>query len=171
MFTPLKSGPANAEYVSTCCKANVDGIRPLLDYLSSMKVLEYNSGDQTNALTQTAATFLIRGEKTFAGDWVLANTDPVLWDKMLQTIRSGKSTGYSLPWVQDAWLESYSSSRVEYSLELWRTVGVEASSDQPLRILDLACECGIKMLAFAQANTTVEVTCVDSDDVLNVACG
>jgi trans-aconitate methyltransferase len=169
VFTPLKSGPANAEYVSTSCQTSVDGIRPLLDYLSSMKVLEYNSGNQTFALTQTAATFLVRGEKAFAGDWVLANTDPVLWDKMLQTIQSGKSAGYSLPWAQDAWLESYSSSRVAYSLELWRTVGVEASSDQPLRILDLACGCGIKTLALAQANPTVEVTCVDSDDVLDVA--
>lgn len=169
VFTPLKAGPATAEHVSSCCKTSVDGIRPLLDYLSSMKVLAYNSGARTYALTQTAATFLVRGEKTFAGDWVLANTNPVLWDKMLQTIQSGKSAGYSLPWAQDAWLESYSPSRVEYSLELWRTVEVKASSDQPLRILDLACGCGIKSLAFAQANPTVEVTCVDSDDVLNVA--
>lgn len=169
VFTPLSSGPATAEEVATICNASVAGIRPLLDYLSSMKILAYQAKKNTYALTRTAAAFLVHGEKTYAGDWVLANTDPVLWDKMLQTIRTGRSMGYTLPWAQDAWLESYSPSRVKYSLELWRTVGIEVSNEQSFRMLDLACGCGIKTLAFAQANKTVQVMCVDSESVLEVA--
>jgi ubiquinone/menaquinone biosynthesis C-methylase UbiE len=169
VFSPLSAAPASAESVAASCHADAEGIRALLNYLSSMQVLEYQVQSHTYALTRTAAAFLVRGEKTYAGDWVLANTDPILWDRLLQTLRSGKSAGYTLPWAQDAWLESYSPSRVAYSLDLWRTVGVEASPDQPLQMLDLACGCGIKTLAFAQANQTVQVTCVDNESVLEVA--
>lgn len=169
VFTPLTTGPRSAAEVTEKCNASPDGIQSLLDYLASMKILEYDPKADSFSLTRTAATFLVRSEKTYAGDWVLANTNPVLWDKMLQTIKSGSSAGYDLPWAQDAWLESYSPSRLDYSLELWRTVGVEVDPNQPFHILDLASGCGIKTLAFAQANESVQVTCVDSESVLEVA--
>jgi len=169
LFTPLSAGPASADSVARSCHANVAGIRALLNHLSSTHVLEYRPESRTYALTPSAAAFLVRGAKTYAGDWLLANTDPVMWDRMFDTIRSGKSAGYALPWAQDAWLESFSPSRVAYSLDLWRTAGVEANRDRPLHLLDLACGCGIKTLAFAQAHDNVRVTCVDSPDVLDVA--
>ncbi len=169
VFSPLSSGPKNAETVAESCNAYVDGVRALLNYLTSTKILEYDTELHNYSLTPTAAAFLVRDEKTYAGDWVLANTDPVMWDEMLRTLRTGKTTGYSLPWAQDAWLESYSPSRIEYSLELWSTVGVRVSDKKPLHILDLACGCGIKSLAFARANRIVQVTCVDSESVLEVA--
>jgi ubiquinone/menaquinone biosynthesis C-methylase UbiE len=169
VFTPLSSGPKSAEQVAASCSANTFGIRTLLNYLSSVDVLDYEPETGIFSLTRSASAFLVRGEKTYAGDWVLANTDPILWDKMLQTLRTGTSFGYALPWAQDAWLESYSPSRFEYTLKMWRTVGVEINQDQPFLILDLACGCGMKTLAFAKANNSVQVACVDSDDVLEVA--
>ena len=169
VFTPLSSGPASAESVALACNANVDGIRALLDYLSSVQIVEYQPDSHRYMLTPTTSAFLVRGEKSYAGDWILSNTDPAMWDKMLQTLRSGESAGYSLPWAQDAWLESYSPSRVAYSLDMWRTVGVEPDHHQPFHLIDLACGCGIKTLALAQAHPTVQVTCVDSPEVLEVA--
>ncbi|MFQ5342070.1 MAG: methyltransferase domain-containing protein [Anaerolineae bacterium] len=169
VFTPLSAGPASAESVASACNAGVAGVRALLDHLSSTQVLEYQPETRTYALTPSAAAFLVRGVKTYAGDWVLANTDPAMWDKMLDTIRSGEPAGYALPWAQDAWLESYSPSRVAYSLDLWRAVGLEVDEGWPLHLLDLACGCGIKTLALAQAHENVHVTCVDSADVLDVA--
>jgi SAM-dependent methyltransferase len=169
VFTPLASGPAVAESVALACHASLDGIRALLNYLSSMQVIEFRPDTHTYALTATASMFLVRGSKSYAGDWVQANTDPALWDKVLQTLRSGRSAGYAMPWAQDAWLESYSPSRIAYSLELWRTAGVIADQHQPLKIIDLACGCGIKTLGFAQAHPTCQVTCLDSPAVLDVA--
>ncbi|RME42462.1 MAG: methyltransferase domain-containing protein [Chloroflexi bacterium] len=169
VFTPLSAGPAGAESVAAACNADVTGIRALLDQLCSSEVLEYQPETCAYALTPSAAAFLVRGAKTYAGDWVLANTDPAMWDRMLDTIRSGEPAGYILPWAQDAWLESYSPSRAAYSLELWRTVGLETGTNRPLHLLDLACGCGIKTLALAQAHENVHVTCVDSPDVLEVA--
>jgi hypothetical protein len=100
------------ESVAATCNASVDGICALLNYLSSMQFIEYQPETSTYTLTSTTPTFLVCANRSYAGDWVLANTDPVLWEKMLQTIRSGKSAGYTLPWAQDAWLESYSPSRI-----------------------------------------------------------
>jgi ubiquinone/menaquinone biosynthesis C-methylase UbiE len=166
VFTPLSSGPAGVESVAQACNASPDGICALLNYLSSMGVIEFRPDTLTYALTSTAAAFLVRGSRSYAGDWVLANTDPALWARVLQTLRSGASAGYTMPWAQDAWLESYSPSRIAYSLELWR---VAAEGHQPLNIIDLACGCGIKTLGFAQANPTCRVTCLDSPAVLEVA--
>jgi ubiquinone/menaquinone biosynthesis C-methylase UbiE len=169
VFTPLTTGPASSESVATACHASESGVRALLNYLSSMKIIEYQPLTSTYALTATASAFLVRGNRSYAGDWVLANTDPILWDKVLQTLRSGRSAGYTMPWAQDAWLESYSPSRIAYSLELWRTAGVEIDQNKPLHIIDLACGCGIKTLGFTQANHTVHVTYLDSPVVLEVA--
>jgi ubiquinone/menaquinone biosynthesis C-methylase UbiE len=169
VFTPLSSGPARAESVALACNASPDGIRALLNYLSSMKVVEFSPDTSTYVLTTAASNFLVRSSKSYAGDWVLANSDPALWDKVLQTLRSGRSAGYTMPWAQDAWLESYSPSRIAYSLELWRTAGVQTDPQHPLNIIDLACGCGIKTMGFAQANPTCQVTCLDSPAVLEVA--
>jgi methylase of polypeptide subunit release factors len=133
------------------------------------KVVEYQPDSKLYSLTTTLRAFLVPGEKSYAGDWILANADPDLWERMLQTIQSGVAASYSLPWAQVAWLESCSPSRAEYSLEMWRTVGVNPDPEQPLHIIDLACGCGIKTLAFAQAYENVHVTCVDSPSILEVA--
>ncbi len=169
VFTPLADGPAGAAEVAAACDASAAGIRPLLDYLSSAGILEYRPSRRVYALTPAAAAFLWRGAKSYAGDWVLANTAPALWDGMLQTIRSGEAAGHALPWAQDAWLESYSPSRIAYGLALWRTAGIEPGPDETLDLLDLACGCGIKSLALAQARRNARVTCVDSAEVLVVA--
>ena len=168
-FLLFLAGQKNAAQVAASINANPAGIHTLLSYLNSMGILEYESETDCFSLTKSAAAFLVRDEKTYAGDWVLANSDPVLWDKMFQTLRDGTSSGYSLPWAQDAWLESYSPSRVEYSLAMWKTVGIDVRQAKPFHILDLASGCGIKSLALAQANKSVHVTCADSEDVLEVA--
>ena len=169
VFSPLSETPATAEEVASACNASVEGIGAILNYLSSTKVIKFHPSTKTYELTPSAAAFLVRKEKTYAGDWVLANTDPVMWEKMLQTVQTGKSTGYTLPWAQDAWLESYSSNQATNSLELWQTVGIDVEKNPPFHILDLASGCGIKTLALAQANLSVKVTCLDSETVLEVA--
>jgi ubiquinone/menaquinone biosynthesis C-methylase UbiE len=85
----------------------------------------------------------------------------------LNSIRTGQPCSLNENFVQDAWLESYSQTRIPKSLEMWQAAGV--STDKPLRLLDLACGCAIKSFALAQASPNVRVTCLDSADVLEVA--
>jgi hypothetical protein len=87
VFTPLASGPASAETVARACHADVSGVRALLDYLGSLRVLERQADSYT--LTPTAVTFLGRGCQTCAGDAVLTETDPSLGEDILHAIRSG----------------------------------------------------------------------------------
>ena len=169
VFTPLVKEPAPAEKIAKVCNTSIEGMCSILDYLYSTRVIDFDLMTREYALTASARAFLVRKEKTYAGDWVLANTDPLLWEKVLETIQTGKSAGYDLPWAQDAWLESYSPSRIGTSLALWKTVGVKVIPNQSFHILDLASGCGIKTMALAQRNQSVQVTCLDSESVLEVA--
>lgn len=165
VFTPLANGPLEAESIAQACGCDPIGLHALLDYLVSVKALEYQAGQYT--LTPSAETFLVRGRQTYAGDLILAYTDPVMWNGFVQALRTGQPSRYEEPHAQDAWLESYSRTRISKGLEMWRAVGVEGQSG--LRILDVACGCAIKSFALAQTDPSIHVTCLDQPKVLEVA--
>ena len=166
VFTPL-TRPSTAEQVAQACRADSTGIQTLLDYLVAAQTLE-KRGD-LYALTPTAETFLVRGRNAYAGDMLLDYTDPKMYDSILESIRTGQPRSLNENFVQDAWLESYSQTRVPNSLEMWKAAGVPIGDDKPLRLLDLASGCAIKSFALAQASPNLRVTCLDSADVLDVA--
>ena len=166
LFSPLADGPADADAIATAQGCSAVGIRALLEYLCDLRLLE-RRGD-AYALTPTAATFLVRGGRSYAGDWILMETSPEMWGEILQALRSGSPAHPAIPWAQDAWLESHRASRLDESLEMWRAAGIEPGSHTRLRILDLACGCAVKSLVLAQVDPAVHVTCVDSAEVLEV---
>ena len=167
VFSPLATGAADAQAIARRCGCEVTALTALLDYLCSLHLLDRQGN--TYALTPTAATFLVPGRQSYAGGWVLADTDPDLWDGVLRAMRSGQPYPAKFPYEQDAWLESYRPSRVSQSLEMWKAVGIEARKHPGLRVLDLACGCAIKSFVLAQADSTVQVTCQDRAQVLEVA--
>jgi C-methyltransferase len=167
VFTPLAKGPADAETVAKACGCDAVGMRALLDYLTSLKLLERRG--HTYALTPTADAFLVPGRKSFAGGAVLNETDPEVWERMWQTFRTGQPSRHAEDFVQDAWLESYSHWRPAQSLEMWRAAGIEPGQRPARRILDLACGCAVKSFVLAQADPAVRVTCMDRAEVLEVA--
>jgi ubiquinone/menaquinone biosynthesis C-methylase UbiE len=167
VFTPLASGPATAEQVAGACQSDAAGIKALLDNLCAAQVLEQN-GDRYG-LMLTAETFLVRGRKAYVGDMILDYTGPAMYDSILNSIRSGQPRWLNENFVQDAWLESYSQTRVPGSLEMWRAAGIQPESREVFQILDVACGCAIKSFALAQAAPNVRVTCLDSAGVLDVA--
>ena len=166
VFTPLADGPADAHTVARVCDCDLFGIRTLLDYLSSLQLLEREGSTYT--LSPTAAAFLVPRQPTYAGDWVLLYTDPDMWDGVLEALRSGRPSYPTIPHAQDAWLDRYRPWRPAESLEMWRTAGIEPGQRPGLRVLDVACGCAIKSLVLAQADPTVHVTCVDRSEVLEV---
>lgn len=167
VFSPLASGPASAEYVAEKCDCNPYGIKALLDYLCSLSILEKQ--DQNYLLTSTAETFLVPGNKAYTGDMITHYTDKALFDQILRVIQTGKPNWLGENFVQDAWLESYDRSRITKSLEMWRTAKILPDQTRSLRVLDIACGCGIKSLPLAQLSPRVKVTCLDAPEVLTVA--
>lgn len=167
VFTPLAAGSASAEQVAQSCGCDPLGMKRLLDCLCSVQVLACQ-GDRY-ALTPTAATFLVKGRKAYAGDMILRYTGQELFDGVQRSVRSGQPSSLDEDFVQDAWLESYSQWRIANSLEMWQAAGVKAGNGNRLRILDIACGCAIKSLSLAQAAPNVQVTCLDKAAVLVVA--
>lgn len=167
VFSPLAESPADAQTVSHACRCDPIGIEALLDYLTSINILNFEGGKYS--LTPTAKAFLVPKSETYAGDWVLMETDPDLWKGILQSLRSGKPRRRLLPNAQDAWLESYREFRMEESLKIWHAAGIEPEKYSELKVLDMASGCGIKSYVLALASQIVQITCVDSADVLNVA--
>jgi C-methyltransferase len=167
LFSPLADGPATAETVAQACGCHTFGMKALLDYFCSLHILECH--DDHYSLTATAETFLIPRRKAYTGDMILHYTSHELWDNVLDTLRSGNPRWLGENFVQDAWLESYSAWRIPKSLEMWQAAGVRPGTRDVFHILDLACGCGIKSMAQAQASPAVRVTCLDAPEVLEVA--
>ncbi len=142
VFAPLATGATDAETVARACSCAVKGMRALLEYLHSIHLL-IKEGN-TYALTPSAATFLVPGTPGYAGELLLMETDPQLWEGVLQALRSGQPVHPSVPWEQDAWLESYRAWRPAQSLEMWRAAGIAPGHRPGLRVLDVACGCAIK---------------------------
>jgi C-methyltransferase len=165
VFTPLASGPADAQAVAQACGCSPAGIQRLLDYLSAIGVLERQSNNY--ALTLTAANFLVPQKKSYVGDVILQRTSAQTVEGYLGSLRSGRPYSSVRPWAQEAWLQSYGSQQP--ALDMWCLAGFKPGGSSPQRIVDLACGCAIKSLALAHADPLIQIVCVDSPDVLEVA--
>jgi len=169
IFSPLDAAPAKGDAIANACGCDMEGIHYLLDYLTSLHLLIKESN--AYSLSPEAATFLVRGKKAYAGDLIKDFTGPVPWDTIRETIRSGSPRSFEkeIHFAQDAWIESYRSARTPGSLELWAKAGIIPERTTQLRLLDIACGCAIKSLVLAQKSPKVEVTCLDTPLVLEVA--
>jgi hypothetical protein len=167
VFTPLDAGGAPAETVAEACGCDPTGTRALLDLLASMELIRRDG--RLFRPTATSSMFLVPGKKSYAGRYLLAESGASLWDGISQALRSGRPSRLVFPWAQDAWLESYRPSRPEESRSMWRAAGLAPGSRPGLRVVDLACGCSIKSLVLAEADLSVQLTCVDTREVLVVA--
>ncbi len=167
VFSTMKDGPLDAQGVAKVCGCDATGMGLLLDCLSGFGLLEKQ--DNSYYLTPTSSTFFVRTQHSYVGNWVLEQTDPNIFQQMLQSLRDGVPFRRSMPWEESAWLESYDVVRRIDSLQMWQTAGIDPKQYSQLRVLDLACGCSVMSLALAKSNPCVQVTCVDDPKVLEVA--
>lgn len=169
VFSPLNAGPVTVEFVTRACKCNMAGVHHLLDYLTSINILEKQ--DEKYCLSIEAATFLVRGKKAYTGNLIMDFIGPAPWISIMESIRSGqpKNIDLEIHFAQDAWIESYRASRIPSSLEMWTNAGIIPGSSLQLHLLDLACGCGIKSMVLAHRSPNVKLTCLDTPLVLEAA--
>ena len=166
VFTPLSEEPLDATGLGAATGASTEGIARLADYLVAVGLLD--KSQRQYSLTPSAQTFLVRTSKAYAGDVLLGFTDPDFSERVMGSLRSGQATRLLERFDQDAWVESYRTSRIASSLDMWKAAGVVPTERAELRILDLASGCGIKSLCLAQEEPSVQVVCVDQPEVLVV---
>lgn len=167
LFTPLAGQPLDAASLARAVGADPKGIERLADYLVAVVLLENLDGRYSP--TASARVFLARDSQAYAGDQILGFTGPEFWERVTNSLQSGQPTTLLERFEQDAWVESYRTSRVASSLEMWQAAGIRPGVQAEVRILDLACGCGIKSFCLAQMDPSVHVTCVDRAEVLAVA--
>lgn len=169
VFSPLAAGPAKAEVIAQACKCNAEGIRRLLDYLTGLMVI-VKQGEEYS-LSLDAATFLVPGQKAYAGGLIMRYASSSPWDGLRESIRDGQPRvmDHEVDFAQDAWIESYRAARIPSSLEMWAKAGIVPDETTRLHVLDIACGCGIKSLVLAHRSPSVQVTCLDQPLVLEAA--
>jgi hypothetical protein len=169
IFTPLKAGPAGADTIAQACHCEERGIRHLLDYLTSINVLVKDGA--AYALSVEAVTFLVRGEKAYAGDLIMDFISSAPWDSMQESIRTGRPRNIDreIHFAQDAWIESFRSNRIQSSLDMWSAVGIIPEKSLRLQLLDIACGCAIKSMVLVKQSPEVFLTCLDTALVLEAA--
>lgn len=168
VFSKLDPKPADAEEIAKACACNITGMSRLLDYLASFNLLVKQ--DDKYSLSCDAYTFLVRGKKSYAGDLIMDFSGERPWERLRDSIRSGKPRKIDLEihFAQDAWIESYRSLRIPSSLEMWAKAGIIPSKTFKLKLLDIACGCGIKSMVLVHESEKVELTCLDTPLVLEV---
>ncbi|HSB66248.1 MAG TPA: class I SAM-dependent methyltransferase [Anaerolineales bacterium] len=168
VFSKLERTPAKAAAIANECHCDITGMSRLLDYLISLGLL-LKKDDEYN-LSCDAATFLVYGKKSYAGNLIMdfSGCDP--WNSVLDSIRSGvpRNIDLEIHFAQDAWIESYRSKRIHSSLEMWTKAGVIPSETLKLKVLDIASGCGIKSMVLVRQSENVVLTCLDSPLVLEV---
>ncbi len=169
IFSPLEAGPASAEHIAQECGCKLVGIQHLLDYLVSLKILNQQSKEYS--LSPDAATFFVRGKKSYAGDLIKDFVSITPWESLKQSIRGGtpKAIDLEIHFAQDAWIESYRSGRILSSLEMWNKAGVIVDPIREFRLVDIACGCAIKSMVLVKKSPKVRLTCLDTSLVLEAA--
>jgi SAM-dependent methyltransferase len=167
LFAPLSREPLDATGLANATGLPVEGVRRLADYLVAAGL--FSKSGPRYSLTPTAEMFLVPTGRAYAGDLILGFTGERFWVSVMTSLRSGEPAALLERFDQDAWVESYRVSRVATSLEMWKAAGIPAPGQPRVRILDLACGCGIKSFTLAQTQPNVRVTCVDQPEVLEVA--
>lgn len=167
VFSQLLDGPMEVSTIASACKCDFSGIEYLLDCLTSYKLLQKTKNRYS--LTPTSMAFLVRSMKSYAGDWILAQTDPDIYEQVLRSLHSGEPLNLMFPWDQLAWLESYNPARINESTVMWKAADISTKQISRIHVVDLACGSSISSFVLAQKNPRVMVDCVDSSKVLEVA--
>lgn len=167
IFSILSSGPMDLKKIALICQCDLFAMKQLLDCLLSYHLLEKNG--EYYSLSLTSMTFLVRSNKSYAGDWILAQTNPDVFEQIYRSVCSGKPSRPLLPWEQLAWLESYNPKRIIESHAMWEAARINPVQLPRLHILDLACGSSIMSFALAQNAPSIRVICVDTPKVLEVA--
>lgn len=167
LFEPLAAQPLDAQGLARELGVHPTGIERLADYLTAIGLLNKDNGFYS--LTPSARVFLVRTSEAYAGDLILVFTAPEFWGRLLASVKTGEPRSLLERFDEDAWVESYRTSRIASSLEMWKAAGVMVNRKALVRILDLASGCGIKTFCLAKKEPSVHVDCVDSPDVLVAA--
>ena len=172
LFSVIAKGNATAEALAQRTGAAVRGIRILCDYLTVLGHLEKVDGQFR--VTPSTAAFLDRSSPAWMGSVVEFLAAPEMIELFLKDpamyVRNGGSIGLAnnAPdhpiWVKFA--RAMGPSRAPIATR----IAIELAASSPRKVLDVAAGHGMFGIAVARAVAGAQITAIDWQAVLAVAC-
>jgi SAM-dependent methyltransferase len=174
IWSIIARGQNSAEDIAQTEGWDITGTRVLLDVLCGMQLLGKTAGKYHQVPVSEA--YLVPDKATYMGDYVLLELGWEGFGQLSQTIRSGKRP-INDEWTGDEfskiWVRRFAPRRIaplrgiDKYRALWRKLDIKPTDG--LRVLDVACGTGIRILALATQHPGVQVTLQELPIVLDVA--
>jgi len=173
VFDTLDHGPKSLHQIHLDTGASERGLAAILNALVGFEFLSKDA-QEIYSLTAESAAFLVATKPGFQGGLIRHTSEHLLpkWLNLTEVVRTGKpvaavnreATGgeFFKEFVNDIFPRSYPSAQ-----ELAQHLKL-SSSEETVRVLDLAAGSGVWGIALAQSSTMVRVTAVDWPEVIPV---
>jgi SAM-dependent methyltransferase len=174
LFTAIGEGANEPALLAKRLKAAERGVRILADYLTVQGFLRKENG--TYLLTQETAVFLDRRSPACMGSMAgfLTSDDSVhRFTLLAESVRKGGTaldTGDTSKPMDDVWV-NFARSMAPLAVPMAGVLSqiINAGSQGPVRVLDIAAGHGMYGITVAKNNPQAQVTALDWQPVLEVA--
>jgi SAM-dependent methyltransferase len=174
LFTAIGEGANEPALLAKRLKAAERGVRILADYLTVQGFLRKENG--TYVLTQETAVFLDRRSPACMGSMAgfLTSDDSVhRFTLLAESVRKGGTaldTGDTSKPMDDVWV-NFARSMAPLAVPMAGVLSqiINAGSQGPVRVLDIAAGHGMYGITVAKNNPQAQVTALDWQPVLEVA--
>jgi SAM-dependent methyltransferase len=173
LFTAIDNGNHDAASIAKATNASERGIRILADTLTVVGFLTKNGGYE---LTPSTRAFLSRNSQMFVGsavEFIMSPAQRRGYDDLTNAVRSGGSQVQgeaSLDPESPMWV-TFARAMMPLMMPAAQIIAgrIEADSDKPLKVLDIAAGHGIFGISVAQRFPNAQVYALDWPNVLQVA--
>jgi len=175
VFTHVASGACTARDVAARCGSDVAATAILLGALASLDLLQTaeDGADVSYSLSPDAEAYLVRDSSGYLGDLRHAHhlLSFPLWPRLAETVTSGTpahdrfADGDSEVWPK---VTPYLDQLAELNAG-WLAANLAGPLPATARVLDLGCGSGAYSRLLARASAGVQVTAIDSAEVVEMA--
>ena len=174
VFTAIKEGHNTTSTLADRCKASERGLRMLVDYLVMLGFL--TKSDNTYALTQDSAVFLVKTSPAYLGGTLEFLLSPTLFQGFCDLTEAVRKGGTTLPdqgTIAEEHPEWVTFARAMMPMMVgpakWIAEHLASTGGTIRKVLDVAAGHGLYGIEIGKRFPDAEVTAVDWPNVLTVA--
>lgn len=171
LFTVIGGGARTAREIAERCSASARGLRVLCDYLTTLGFL-VKRGDAYD-LTEDSMVFLTRSSPAYLGGTAeFLYSAPIRdhFNGLTDAVRRGRPAESIVDGAHPMWVQ-FARAMAPMMAPAAQAIAeiVDAGSQRPMRVLDIAAGHGIFGIALAQRNPNAQIVATDWAPVLEVA--
>lgn len=174
VFTAIQEGHNTTSALADRCNASERGLRMLVDYLVMLGFL--TKSDNTYALTQDSAVFLVKTSPAYLGGTLEFLLSPTLFEgfsDLTEAIRTGGTTLPDQGTIAEEHPEWVTFARAMMPMMVgpakWIAEHLASTGGTIRKVLDVAAGHGLYGIEIGKRFADAEVTAVDWPNVLTVA--